>query len=334
MKKKAVWFLPEFEKEKLSRTTIGLMNEAICCAKKILGQVEACLIGYRIKRYIDLFDQSGVDAVYLVEHELLSHYTLDAYTHVISELIKKHKPSVTFFGDSPIGNELAARVAVRTRSNCVIQAESVKVNGETFCVTKSGYNDKVSIHQEFLQMQPLVLSMSSDHLDIKKLARPGAPQIKIENADLESLNIRTKLLGSIKGDPRKLNIEEADRIVSVGRGLRPEQMPMVQKLADLLGATIGGTRPAVDDDMIAFERQIGITGKSISPDLIFNIALSGAREFTSGIEHSSLNIAVNSDKNAPIFKIADVCAVGDAKEIITNLITMLEQKQNEPFCEN
>lgn len=333
MKKKAVWFFPEFEEEKLSSTTIGLMNEAICCSKKIFGQVEACLIGDRIQRYISLFDQKGVDTVYLVEHELLSHYTVDAYTHVVSELIKKHKPLVIFFGTSPIGNELAGRVAIRTMSNCVIHAESLKFKGNNFCVTKSGYNGKVSIHQKFLQTEPLILSMGSDKKGIKEIDLHGAPQTNIEDVDLSDLNIRTKRLGFIKGDPRVLNIEEADRIVSVGRGLRPEQMPMVQKLADLLGAAIGGTRPAVDDGMVPFERQIGITGKTISPDLIFNIALSGAREFTSGIGHSSFNIAVNVDKNAPIFKFADVGVVGDAKEIITNLITMLEQKQNEPSYE-
>ena len=247
MKNKAVWVFPEFNEEKPSKTTIGLLNEAICCAKEIFGRVEACLIGDLIERHIDSLAQKGVDTVYLLKHELLSHYTLDAYTHIISELIYKHNPSIVFFSASPSGNELAAKTAARTKSNCVIQAESLKVSGKFFCVTKSGYNDKVSIHQAFLQAQPLILSMGSDHLDIKEITRPVAPQIKIEDIDLESLNIRTKHLGSIKGDPRKLNIEEADRIVSVGRGLRPEQMPMVQKLADLLGATIGGTKPAVDD---------------------------------------------------------------------------------------
>lgn len=329
MKKRNVWFFPEFEDEHLSLKTIRLIKEALRSSKRMFCLVEGCLIGEHVGKQIDLLAQQGVDTVYLVEHELLAQYTLDAYTHVMSELIKKYEPSIVLFVASSNENELAGRIAVKTNSNCVIQADSLKIHDEFFSVTKSGYNDKVTIYYEFSTAQPLILSMRTDYSATSVIDHAVAPQIIRENIEFQSLNMRTKPIGVIKGDPRTLKLEEADRIVSVGRGLRPEHMPQVKKLVDLLGASIGGTRPAVDDGMVPFERQIGITGKTISPNLIVNFALSGAREFTAGIEYSSLNIAINTDKNAPIFKIADVCAIGDAKEIMGHLINLLEQKKDE-----
>ena len=173
--------------------------------------------------------------------------------------------------------------------------------------------------------QPLVLTRSCEINGSLNPAHTEQIQIIKENIQFRTSKIRTKRIGYVKGDPRTLKLEESDRVVSVGIGLEPKHMNVVKNLADNLGATIGGTRPAVDHAMIPFEGQIGITGKTISPELILNFALSGAREYTSGIERTDLNIAINKDGNAPIFKLADVCAIGDAYAIIENIITQLEK---------
>jgi len=127
---------------------------------------------------------------------------------------------------------------------------------------------------------------------------------------------QTQFRKFIKGDPRTINIEEADIIVAVGNGVDKEALRIVQELADSLGASIGGSRVAVDNNVIPYERQIGITGKTVMPKLLVACGISGAYEFTDGMRDSDIIIAINNDEKAGIFKVADLCINGDLNEII------------------
>jgi electron transfer flavoprotein alpha subunit len=130
----------------------------------------------------------------------------------------------------------------------------------------------------------------------------------------------------MKGDPKKIRLQEAELIVAGGKGVDAEGFAALEELADVLGASIGGTRPLVDDGLIPFERQIGITGKSVAPNLIIACGISGAREFTVGIEKAKVTIAINKDAKAPIFGVADIGAIGDVNQVIPAIIHALKKR--------
>ncbi len=127
----------------------------------------------------------------------------------------------------------------------------------------------------------------------------------------------------IKGDPRTLPLVEADHILALGRGVPPAGMPLIEKVADQLGASLGGTRPVVDQDMLPHERQIGQTGVSISPRLLLTCGISGANEFTVGIDGARTVIAINTDSQARIYQMADLGLVGDWQSILEEMLSIL-----------
>ena len=140
-----------------------------------------------------------------------------------------------------------------------------------------------------------------------------------ETIPLEIGRTRTRVLRFIKCDPKRMKLEEADLIVAGGKGIGKEIL-IVEELAGVLGASIGGTRPLVDEGIIPFERQIGITGKSVTPRMLTACGISGAREFTMGVERTPLTIAINTDAKAPIFRFANLGIIGDLHKIIPPLL--------------
>jgi electron transfer flavoprotein alpha subunit len=159
----------------------------------------------------------------------------------------------------------------------------------------------------------------------------GSPRtIEVEKKGLDGVCIETKthISKRIKTDVTELDLSEAGVVVAGGRGLCEDgQFERLHQLADLLGGPVGGTRPAVDMGFLNYERQIGQTGKTIAPDLLINCGISGANEYTAGIEKSKSVVAINSDERARIFNFADLCVVGDAQEILPLVIELLKEKK-------
>ena len=140
--------------------------------------------------------------------------------------------------------------------------------------------------------------------------------------------IAIRQTGYLKADHRTIDISEAEYIVAIGRGLgAAENLPMIKELADHIGAAIGGTRPMVDAGILPFERQIGQTGKRVSPKLVFLCGISGAAEFIRGIEDAGKKLAINIDDQAPIFRSADLGIVGDMNEVIPRIIGRVARRR-------
>jgi electron transfer flavoprotein alpha subunit len=156
------------------------------------------------------------------------------------------------------------------------------------------------------------------------ISRKAEVIVKSSDIDIEPEGIKS--LGIIKADAKTMDISEADIIVAVGRGTgQTVTFNMIEEIADLIQASLGGTRPAVDAGWISYDRQIGQTGKTVAPKLIISCGISGATQHTMGMKDSKLIIAINIDRSAPIFKIADVCIVTDLQEQLPILVDMLRQ---------
>ena len=130
----------------------------------------------------------------------------------------------------------------------------------------------------------------------------------------------------------RIDVDEADIIVAGGRGVgKGESFKIIHELADAVGGTVGGTRPVIDWNLLPFERQIGQTGKTVSPRLMFACGISGANEFTAGMENAKRVIAINKDPNSRIFKFADLGIVGDVHTQKKNALIAIQEKANKPF---
>jgi electron transfer flavoprotein alpha subunit len=232
------------------------------------------------------------------------------------------------FGATYLGNELGPRIAARLKLSCITGVERIGVEGENLVIAKSCYEEKVYQNFNFRPKRTLVLTVLPGSMDSEKIGESGEMVIVNEEVGHAPTMRRTRSIKFIKGDPRKIRLEEADLIVALGKGIG-KGLASLEDLADTLGASIGGTRPLVDDGMVPFERQIGITGRSVVPKLLLAIGISGAREFMAGVEKSRLTIAINTDARAPIFRQVDVGVHGDVNDIVPALIEKIRLRKEQ-----
>ncbi len=321
-----IWVFAEYRDTGLTPETLALLSEAQRLARELNGKTCACFFGYNIKERLYSFKNSGVEKVYFIDDAAFSEFSLDACAHALQGLITGYNPQIIIFNAASSGSELSARVSWRMRLPFVTEVKRIDMEKEHLVIAKSCYNGKVYQNVQYRFEKTLILSMLPADADNEKSNAAATLEMVEEKIGCELPDLRTRYLKYLKGDPKTISLEEADVIVAGGNGIGKDTSRL-EELADLLGASVGGTRPLVDEGAIAFERQIGITGKSVSPRLLFALGISGAREFTSGTEKARLTIAINTDENAAIFKNADLKVHGDLKEIIPVLVQKLRQRK-------
>jgi electron transfer flavoprotein alpha subunit len=304
-----------------------MLTEARKLADNLQQQVCACLIGVQPEAYVASLSHYGARKVYLVENEDLPEYSADGHVHILKELIAKYRPSIIMIGATPVGSELAARIAAKLRLPCITEVKKLSFSARRLSVAKSGFNDKVYLNFDFAPKKTLIVTFLPGDVDSDELQEHIDPEIIRESIPVPLDKTLTTNRNFIKGDPRRIDLEEAEVVIAAGKGVDTEGFARLEQLADILGASIGATRPLVDEGIVPHERQIGITGKSIAPKVLIACGISGAREFTGGIENAKLTIAINTDARARIFKAADMSVLGDVNEVIPALIEKLRKRK-------
>ncbi len=322
-----IWIFEEHDIHGTKNITLELLSEGQKLARRFKEELCVCLLGHQIEDYIPRLSQFGAVKAYLVDNPLLSKYDVDTYSFVLSDLIKEYDPSILMMGATPLGSELAPRVAARCGLPCIAEANQIKGKNKNLKITKFAYNDQLYATIKPGSKRPVVITIPPGETDILESDEKNELAVVRKDFKLAADVKQTRFRKFIKGDPRTINIEEADKIVAVGNGVDKEALPIVQELADSLGASIGGSRVAVDKNIIPYERQIGITGKTVMPKLLVACGISGAYEFTDGMRDSDIVIAINNDGNAGIFKFASLCIKGDLKEIIPLVTDQLKTYQ-------
>jgi electron transfer flavoprotein alpha subunit len=323
-----IWVFAEYRDHEVAPVTLEMLTEARKLAPELNKTTCACLIGYNLREYIAPLQNYGAEKVHLIDNEVFSDYSLDAYVFALQKLIEQYKPLITMFGATPWGSELAPRLAARLKLPCITEVKRIGVQKDNLFVARSLYEDKVYQNSDFKPETTLVLTVLPGDMDSEETTASSKAGVVEEDIHLEPDMLRTRKIRFIKGDPKKLRLEEADLIVAGGKGIG-KNLEALEELADLLDASIGGTRPLVDEELIPFERQIGITGKSVSPHVLMICGASGASEFTTGIKKAKVTIGINTDARAPIFKSVDVAIHGDMNEIIPVLVQRLRQSKGQ-----
>ncbi len=325
---KEIWIFAEHDGNGTKKITLELLSEGKRLARRLDEPLCVCLLGVEVEGLIPVLSQHGAEKIYLAEHSLLSHYNIDPYSQVLGDLIKEHSPSILIMGATPKGSEIAPRIAARLRLPCITGVQKITGSRGNLQITKALYNNQAHATITPLSERTMIITIPPGESDVVIDDERVEPEIVRKEVTLTADMVRTKYRTFKKGDPRTIGIDEADIIVAVGRGAGGEGLPLLQELADIIGASIGGSRAAVDEGIIPYERQIGISGSTVSPNCLIACGISGAREFTTGMETSRFVIAVNKDPKARIFDYSDLPIRGDLHAVVPSLIKALKNKEN------
>ena len=301
---------------------VGL--EAVTAARKLAdasggGEVHALLLGPAgVAGKAAQLGQHGADVVVVVEHAGLANYNPEVATATAADRIKSGGYRAAIFSTTAQGRDLAPRVAARLGVSVVTDVLSFEIDGESIVVRHPVNIGKV-IATLAIAGSPAVLAMRPNVISPAQNAKAG----KVETAQpaVDPASTRVRVTETKQGTGGKLDLAEAPVVVAGGRGLKAaENFKLVEDLAAAFGnAAVGATRAVTDDGWRPHSDQIGQTGRLVSPELYVAVGISGAVQHLAGMRTSKTIVAVNKDKDAPIFKVADYGIVGDVFEIIPAL---------------
>ena len=300
---------------------IGKARELV----KVTNQKVYCLmIGHNCDASANDLLRYGVDEVFVYDDICLEHFNIEPYTAVFENYINNNKPSAILVGATPVGRQLAPRVAARFRTGLTADCTVLQMDENTDLKQirpAFGGNIMAQIHTPNNRPQ-----MATVRYKIFEKAQPVEKITgKITHCSLDGINLKSRInVISVDDKPPVKSIENAEIIVAVGRGFKKvEDIEMAKTLAKKLGAEIACTRPLVENGTFDAKCQIGLSGRTVRPKLIITLGISGAVQFAAGMNNSDYIIAVNSDPKASIFKIAHCGIVGDIYKIVPQLIERL-----------
>jgi electron transfer flavoprotein alpha subunit len=307
---------------------VGL--EAVTAARMLVdksggGEVHALIMGPSgIASKAAQLGQHGADVVIAVEHAGLANYSPETATATVAERIASGGYRAAIFSTSAQGRDLAPRVAARLGVSVVTDVLSFELDGEAIVVRHPINIGKV-IATLAISGNPAVIAMRPNV--IAPAQNPKAGRVEAAQPAIDPASTRVKVVETRQGGGGKLDLAEAPVVVAGGRGLKAaENFKLVEDLASAFGnAAVGATRAVTDDGWRPHSDQIGQTGRLVSPELYIAVGISGAVQHLAGMRTSKTIVAINKDKDAPIFKVADYGIVGDVFEVVPALTEAIRE---------
>ncbi len=326
---KGIWVFAEHREEKIQSVTYELLGEAQQLAKDLKCEISAVLLGdENIVEEADHLFTHGAQKVYLVTDPELKNYKTAPYTRVISELINKYKPEIMLIGATTMGRDLAARTAIRV--NCGLTADctglSIDPERKILLQTRPAFGGNIMATIISPNHRPQMATVRSKVFKKSEKNLNNKGEIVREKANLKEDDLLVKLVEIIKDESVKVNLADAEIIVSGGRGIgEAENFQIIKDLAKVLGGAVGASRATVDAGWISAHHQVGQTGKTVAPKLYIACGISGKIQHLVGMQGSDTIIAINKDPDAPIFKVATYGIVADLFDIVPVLTKKLQE---------
>lgn len=310
--------------------TLELIGKARELADKVNQEVYCIAMGEKIEENVHEVLHYGVDKVFLYDDHELKFFRIEPYTSAIEDFINKVKPSVLLVGATTVGRSLAPRVSARFKTGLTADCTILDIKENT---------DLVQIRPAFGGniMAQIVTPNSRPQLATVRYNVMSAPErSENESGEVVKLSLRREKLNSninvleVVPKSKEKEISEADVLVVAGRGVKSEKdLSMVRELAQVLNGELASTRPLIEAGWVDAKRQVGLSGRTVRPKLIITCGVSGAVQFTAGMNNSDYIFAINTDEKAPIFKVAHYGIVGDIYEILPALIEKIKYAKCE-----
>lgn len=311
MAKKLLAFLEQRD-GKLKRVAFEVVSTACRLANDLNLETEALVIGSNIENLEDI-SKYGINKIVHYKNDRLLNYSTSAYTDIVSNYAKDISADYLLFSNTSLGKDLAPHVAIKIDAGILMDCIKLEVTDDEVIATRPIYAGKALLDVK-LKSERKIFTIRPNVFQPVITGNNISPEI--EEKEIESVNLKTKV-EEVKKSDGKLDVAEADIIVSGGRGLKgPENFHLIEELAESLGAAVGASRAVVDAGWRPHSEQVGQTGKTVSPTLYIACGISGAIQHLAGMSSSKYIIAINKDKDAPIFSVADFGIAGDALEIL------------------
>lgn len=298
----------------LKRSSIELLQ----AAAKSGNTVVAVVFGSHAGDVTAAAAQNGATEVHVVKDASLDSYNPELFTANIVSVVEKVQPSILLASASSTGRDLFPRVAARLNTGIASDCTELNISGDNVTATKPMYSGKCFAKANFENSSVKIVLMRANQLPVAAADTSKTANV-VEQAVVKP-DLKTLIKEIVKGASEKLDLTEANIIVSGGRGLKEAaNFKVLHDLADVLGATVGASRAVVDAGWVGHGMQVGQTGKTVAPTLYIAVGISGAIQHLAGMSGSKVIVAINNDANAPIFQKATYGIVGDALEIVPKL---------------
>lgn len=322
---RGIWVFAEQRNGKLRDVAYELLSKGRGLADTLKTDLSAICFGHGID--VNQLTAYGADKVYLVDSPELAGNQEDLYTRQLVELIQQHKPEIVLAGATSLGRAFIPRVAAILKTGLTADCTGLDIDTENRLLRQTrptfGGNIMATIICQAKRPQ-----MSTVRPRVFKKNEPDKGRkgqiIKVD-FNRERITSRTKLLNFVADLTEKVKLEDADIIVSGGRGLgKAENFKLIEELAKVMGAAVGSSRPPVDEGWIPYSHQVGQTGKTVCPKLYIACGVSGSVQHMAGMQTSDVIVAINDDPHAPIFEIATYGIVGDLFKVVPMLTEKLK----------
>jgi electron transfer flavoprotein alpha subunit len=313
--------------DELTLPTLECVEEARDVADSLATHVHVVLPGHGVAPLAEMLAAHGADQVTLIEHEALSQFSADGWLAALAPILQAAKPAFTLAPDSGYGRSWLPRLSARWRIPLTTGCIRAKVTDEGYPeVYRISHSGKLHERLIWARGTAVIVMLAPGVRGIGPHRTERKAEVSVVTPDLDASGFRDRTLRTHPPDPHDVDLSEAERIVSGGLGVGGEDgMAQLQQLADALNASLGGTRVAADRGWLAADRFIGTTGKIVTPKLYLALGVSGAGQHVAGMSGSEVVIAVNTDRTAPLLKMADLGVVGDLHQIVPILIRKLQE---------
>lgn len=325
---KNIWVFAEHRDNEINPVTLELLSEAKKLAEELKCEVAAVLLGdSQIESKTKELFSYGADKVYISTHKELKEYRTAPYTATIAEMIKKFKPEIFLIGATTVGRDLAARLAIRINAGLTADCTGLSIDPvkKILQQTRPAFGGNIMATIISPNHRPQMATVRPKVFKKLPVAGSGSEIVKVDPI-INDEDLLVKILQVIKDESAKVNLQEAEIIVSGGRGIGdPKNFAMIEELASALGGAVGASRATVDAGWISAHHQVGQTGKTVAPKLYIACGISGKIQHLVGMQGSDIIVAINKDPDAPIFKVATYGIVGDCLEIVPALTKKIKE---------
>ncbi|GBD88921.1 acryloyl-CoA reductase electron transfer subunit beta [bacterium BMS3Abin03] len=304
----------------LKRSAFETVGMAAKLASELNLEVEAVVTGNEISNINDI-GSYGISKVIHLKNPDFENYSSSGYRDAVTDYANESDADYLLLANTSMGKDLAPLLGVKLNAGCIMDCVNIDVSSGNLIATRPVYAGKALIDVK-PKSAKIVITIRPN---VFKPVPGGSSSPQIEVREISSPNLQTRVVEFKKAEG-KLDVAEADIIVSGGRGMKgPEHFDLIEELADLLGGAVGASRPVVDAGWRPHSEQVGQTGKTVSPSLYIACAISGAIQHLAGMSSSKYIVAINKDKEAPIFSVADYGIAGDVFEVLPALIEEIKK---------
>lgn len=320
----------EYRRKELAPVSLELLGIGRQLADKRGVQLSALLLGHETGETAKLLIGHGADVVYLVDHPALGEFRDDCYSQITAALIREYKPEIVLAGATAIGRSFIPGVATILDAGLTADCTKLEIREEDGALLQTrpafGGNIMATIVSE--STRPQMATVRPKVMKQPEYSDSRNGKIVPITPTKQQLQSRVQVLESVVAEGGQVNIQEADILVSGGRGLESAKgFELIRELAETMGAKVSASRAVVDAGWIPYPHQVGQTGKTVAPKLYIACGISGAVQHVAGMQSADTIVAINRDEHASIFNVADYGIVGDLFEILPKLIRKIEERR-------